>query len=244
MSRGHGTREGAPTSIGRNHAAICVLGVVLNACSGTGTEAPATPASTVRDSSGVTIVENAGLTESHQVSWAIGSEPVVSIGTLEGDERYQLFRVVDALVLNDGRIAVANRGTSEIRTYDPEGRYLDSWGVAGEGPGEFTGLARIARWPGDSLLAWDFQLRRATVFDPEGAVGRSFSLASDDRVTTSELVAVFPGSRLLIRGSFLFGAQDITSGLQRLSRPYGLAGATGEIVASFGDHPAPRRTRS
>lgn len=220
----------------RNAALIGVLGLAPSACGESGAGASASPASTVRDSAGITIVENDRPTESHQVGWTIGSTPDVSIGTLDGDERYQLFRVVDALVLSDGRIAVANRGTSEIRVYDADGQHRDSWGGEGEGPGEFTGLSTMWQWRGDSLLAWDSRVRRATVFDGEGTLGRTFPLNSDDRVATSDLVGVLPDGRLLTRGSFIFTDGDSPSGLQRADRPYSLAGPEGDIEASLGDH--------
>ncbi len=76
------------------------------------------PTSEVRDSAGVAIVLNSGEVGPDGGGWAVDPEPVLSIGTFAGDSLYQLFRVQGAARLPDGRIAVANGGSGEIRVYD------------------------------------------------------------------------------------------------------------------------------
>jgi hypothetical protein len=191
----------------------------------------------VRDSAGVTIVENARPDPSHDVQWVVATEPSLSIGALEGDERYQFFRVADALRLGDGRIVVANRGTSEIRLYDPAGQYLDAWGSTGEGPGEFTNLSLVTRWPGDSLLVWDSRQRRLTVFDASGEVGRTFPFGSNETVNRPEFLDVLADGSLLVAGSAVVTPDEISSGLQRAPRVFGRADHSGQILGSFGTHP-------
>ena len=91
--------------------------------------------SEVRDSAGVTIVENARPAPGSRLVWQIGETPAVSIGTEEGDPGEMLFDVRDATRLADGRIVVANAGTSELRVFAANGTYLETWGGQGEGPG-------------------------------------------------------------------------------------------------------------
>ena len=81
-------------------------------------------------------------------------EPTVSIGQLEGEEPYLLHWAGSFARLPDGRIVVANRGSSEVRMFDASGSHLVSWGGQGEGPGEFMSLSHVAPWPGDSIVAW------------------------------------------------------------------------------------------
>ena len=45
-------------------------------------------------------------------SWTVGPEPTASIGGNDPREDYQLFQVRAAFVLGDGRIIVANAGSS------------------------------------------------------------------------------------------------------------------------------------
>lgn len=122
-----------------------------------------------RDSAGVEIVENDAGLAAAPGQWLVSPDPVAEIGAVDGDAPYQLFRVTSAALLGDGRIVVANAGTHEIRFYDSRGMFLRSVGHAGEGPGEFRSLYDLWAGPGDSIHAWDFQLRRMSTFTPEGS---------------------------------------------------------------------------
>ncbi len=115
-------------------------------------------ATAVRDSAGVRIVESSGPTlgPGDSTFARLDSAPLLSIGVEEGEEPYQLHRVTDVLQLADGRIAVSNSGTQEIRVYDSTGRYLKSAGRKGSGPGEFAEFSSATLYPvADSVLALD-----------------------------------------------------------------------------------------
>ncbi len=137
---------------------------------------PAGVGGEVRDSVGVRIVESVPPPEDSPLAWTLAPEPTVSIGVLEGDDPYLLDRVVDAMRAADGRIVVANQGTHELRVYDAEGIWLESWGGQGQGPGEFEGLIAVEPWPGDSIAAWYGPQRGISVFDAEGNFGRNVTL--------------------------------------------------------------------
>lgn len=68
------------------------------------------------------------------------------------------------------RFIVADYSDKAIKIYDAAGMWVGTFGRAGEGPGEFVSLMS-AQPIGDSILAYDFLLRRLTVFDP--ATGRA-----------------------------------------------------------------------
>jgi len=85
--------------------------------------------------------------------------------------------------LPDGRLVVADQGSNELRVFDASGIHAATWSREGEGPGEFTQLAGIAPWAGDSLIAWNARPPGFTVFDLRGDVGRTFALPRADRVT-------------------------------------------------------------
>ena len=61
-----------------------------------------------------------------------------------------------------GRIVVAQRNPAQVHVLDTTGRLLRSIGRQGRGPGEF--LMPSAVLYGDSVLVWDGQLRRLSVF--------------------------------------------------------------------------------
>ena len=132
--------------------------------------------SEIRDSAGIRIVENPAPPAGSRLGWRIGPEPRVSIGEREGEAPYLLYRVMDATILADGRIVVANSGSDELRFFDSTGSHLASRGGRGEGPGEFEGLHSVAPWAGDSIVAWFAPGMGVSVFDGEGTYGRTIAI--------------------------------------------------------------------
>jgi hypothetical protein len=127
----------------------------------------------VRDSAGVTIVENTGPTWQEGEAWSVSQEPRVDIGVVDGDPNYQLYQARGSLRLRDGRIVVANRGSHDLRWYDEHGTFLRAAGGKGAGPGEFEDLRWMGVLPSDSVVAYDITQRRLSVFDPQGTFIRS-----------------------------------------------------------------------
>lgn len=127
------------------------------------------PATSVRDSAGVEIVENRGRL-AELPTFRLAPEPTLRIGVVEGDERYMLSRLNWALVLSDGRLVVLNGGGLDVRFYDAAGRFLHAVGGPGEGPGEFRRFARAFGGPGDAVFVYDGDLNRVTRISPDGAV--------------------------------------------------------------------------
>jgi hypothetical protein len=70
--------------------------------------------------------------------------------------------------LEDGRIAVLNGGTQEIRFYDATGTYLRSVGGEGEGPGEFESPRDLRRTSDGALRVFDNGRMLVTRFDAQG----------------------------------------------------------------------------
>jgi hypothetical protein len=150
-------------------AIICVLS------SGCG-RAVGSAAAVVRDSAGVRIIENPAPDPNAPALWSVAPTPTVDIGVLEGDEAYQLSQVGGAVRLSDGRIVVANGGSQEVRYFDSTGRHLATVGRKGGGPGEFEQLGSVMALRGDTVAAYDWSLRRVSLFDAAGRFVWSFSL--------------------------------------------------------------------
>jgi hypothetical protein len=101
-------------------------------------------------------------------TWQVDTVAVFQVGHREGEPAYQLYQVVGIAELPDGAVAIANRGSSEIRLYDASGRFVRALGRDGAGPGEFSGLLNlVAR--GDTLYAYDMMFGRLTRFLSSGA---------------------------------------------------------------------------
>jgi hypothetical protein len=147
-------------------------GILSMACGG----GSAAGTAATRDSAGITIVENSGPAWTAANGWRVIDSPSVDIGGRTGEAAYEFDQVTGPLRLSDGRIAVGNGGSKEIRFYDAKGVHQRSSGREGNGPGEYTNVTGIWLGPGDSVAVFDVFVRRVTVLDDTGAVGRSVSL--------------------------------------------------------------------
>ena len=152
---------------------LALLFPFLIAC---GDAASRTSAPVVRDSAGVTIVENSAPLWREGEAWRVSQEHTVNIGVIDGDPVYQLFQARAFLRLGDGRIVIGNRGSHDVRWYDEHGTFLRAAGGKGGGPGEFEDLRWIGLLPGDSVMAYDISHRRLSIFDPQGTFVRSATI--------------------------------------------------------------------
>jgi hypothetical protein len=129
------------------------------------------------DSAGVTVVYNPPAVEA-ELDWMAEPEPRVEIGGSPDDARYQLYRVVDAARLSDGRIVVANGGNYELRLYDGDGVYISAVGREGGGPGEFRRIWGLDVGASDSIYVFDRSLQRVSIFDAQGELARELRIPS------------------------------------------------------------------
>jgi hypothetical protein len=139
-------------------------------CVSCGSEREGSDSFSVRDSAGVRIVGFSAPT----AELRLADQPYVKIGQAEGESVYELFKVKSGFLAEDGRIVLANSGTSEIRIFDGSGRHLQSIGRPGEGPGEFRSLDWVEGAKDGRLVALDLDLRRITIFGPDGDVLSTF----------------------------------------------------------------------
>jgi hypothetical protein len=153
------------------------------------------------DSAGVTVVQNPPAAEA-TLGWTVGPEPQIEIGGAVDDARYQLFRVVDAGRLSDGRIVVANGGTHELRFYDGGGAYVSAVGREGGGPGEFRGISVLEVGRDDSIYVFDRGLQRASNFDAHGQLVRDLRVPSS--IAPLDYVGRFADERWYARNDELF----------------------------------------
>jgi len=90
----------------------------------------------------------------------------VRVGTLDGPEELQHFRVSDAAIRED-ELWVLDGGDAEVRVYGLDGAYRRTLGRRGEGPGELQSPTRLT-FRGDTVVLAGFA--RLTLFSTEGEV--------------------------------------------------------------------------
>jgi hypothetical protein len=98
-------------------------------------------------------------------AWKVSATPMLEIGSADGADPYLFHNAMGVLKLSDGRIAVADMGSSQVRFYDSKGKHLKTIGRAGDGPGEFRQIAGLRRMNGDSILVIEFERASVTTAD-------------------------------------------------------------------------------
>jgi len=143
---------------------VCVVAVAAVAC----VQDRADPPFIVRDSAGVQIVENTGPGTGAADAWRVPEGAAVSLGVLQGDEAQQFSMIGGATRFSDGRIAVLEQLTAELRFFDSAGVHLSTVGGFGEGPGEFRHARALVRLAGDTLAVWDVRDQSINLFSSAG----------------------------------------------------------------------------
>lgn len=151
--------------------ATSLVALILCACSGDGQWM-----GTVRDSAGVAIVENT-LESIWSVSdqWTLEEE--VRIGAVEGDPDYQFGAIGFIAVDSRDRMFVMDAMARHIKVFSSDGRYEQTIGRPGSGPGELGQQAiQLFMGPGDTLVVPDMANQRVNRYAPDGTSLGSFRL--------------------------------------------------------------------
>ena len=119
------------------------------------------------DSAGVRIVTSDPL--GSDAMCALGVEPTFLVGADEDDDALWFTEVAGVARLSDGSVAVADRGTGQVRIFDSDARHSRTMGGRGEGPGEFRTLWGISVLADDTLWATDISSSRHSIFSAEGS---------------------------------------------------------------------------
>lgn len=144
--------------------------------------------------------------------WMLDGSPLFVLGNDEADP---LSSVVGGLLMDSGRVVVADRGNYRVLVVDAEGRTERVvGGEKGEGPLEFATMSIVARWPGDSVFVSDSRMNRYSVFAVATGGGRSTTLRGTEVVPGSALPA--GDGDLWLLGGLRIGPGDFGPGRQRI----------------------------
>lgn len=149
----------------------CLVFLALSACGDPSTSDDIT---FERDGAGVSIVESSP----PFAGWTLDPAPALRIGT-GPEQEYQLSNVVYAGRLSDGGVVVVDGGSSEVRWYDREGRFISRAGGSGEGPGELLRVTGATLTQEDTLVLYDSRNQRLNWFAPDGGAALTRRLELD-----------------------------------------------------------------
>lgn len=136
-----------------------------------------------------------------------------------------------ATFLPDSSLVIADGGLFELTFLEPDGTVRARTGQAGEGPGEYLDITRIAVGPDGAPFVFDWRQRRLTFLDSQGALTDIVRLEQG-----SGLGAAVPLSRLG-SGEVLAALETrptLPPGIQRGPVFLVLANDAGEIVDTLG----------
>jgi hypothetical protein len=152
--------------------------------------APEEPSFTalISDSAGIRILESRD-TGSVDI---LRGPPDRELGTVNSGGPEQFDRIVGLDVLKDGSLVVADQGSGEIRVFPPGGGSPLILGRQGDGPGEFSSLARVFVLEGDSILGFDSRGARYVVFSRDGTPKRTGTLLPPASGGRTQLEGILP----------------------------------------------------
>jgi len=185
---------------------------------------------TVRDSAGVTIVENHAPAWSPDEAWRVSGSPLLEIGTPGAAAHTDFQRIDGGRMLADGRIVVADGGAGNVRMFGPDGTTLWTAGRAGDGPGEYRLIESLGTGPGDSVWVYDYGLRRFTILTFGGETARTAALGGE--LSSVGAVGRLPDGRFVMREFWNSGAggSPLRAGLRRDPTAVALLSANGALL--------------
>lgn len=133
----------------------------------------------VEDGGGVKVVVNPDVPLYGEISLDLEEDLVIGN---EDDENYMFYQVSSIAVDSIGNIYVLERGNCRIQKFNKEGRYLQTIGRKGQGPGEFEEPMRIIVDNDYRIYVEDYRRRIVQVLDRGGEF--IHSIQSNDLLLT------------------------------------------------------------
>ncbi|MDE2874828.1 MAG: 6-bladed beta-propeller [Gemmatimonadota bacterium] len=127
-----------------------------------------------------------------------------------GDSTHLIWSIIQAVPLSDGRIVMlAPEGDTKVLVFEPSGRLSESFGRAGQGPGEFHYPIRLQVLQGDTIAVWDRMFGPVYYFDPSGKLLKERRIDFGALIEATRTDGLHPGESVhwpLPDGSFLVDA--------------------------------------
>ena len=189
----------------RRSSVACFAGTLIAALACDRSKSASADALVVRDSAGISIVENGRADVADVPWWSVDTVPSLAIGALSGDPAVEFAAIGSVGQLPNGMIVVVDgRGEAafEFRFFDSTGKHIATHGRRGEGPGEYHWVSFFGSAGGDTVIAVDFPNRRLNWLSASKGYLRSIrldeerfkQLLGDDATSTAEVLIPFGDS--------------------------------------------------
>jgi hypothetical protein len=151
------------------------------------------------DSAGIEVVSIRFL-DALPERWSAGQRSMLDIGEESGPEDQLLHDVTSAALLEGNRVVLANAGSLELRIYDQQSALDRRIGREGDGPGEFRYPRFVMVLAQDSVLAFDRNHHRLTLFGPAGEFAESWTTRVTDAPPIHDVAGHLTTGEVLLRG--------------------------------------------
>lgn len=185
-----------------------------------------------------TFTEQEGVPIAHTVLDGVlpscdATEEVLRIGSVEGDDATALFGLMAARKLSDGRIALLNAGSSEVRLFSSGGEPELQFGRQGDGPGEFRNVWTLQVLEGDTLVIGNYRPWQFSFFTASGEFVRAVEMRPVVVERPETAFALRGGTRFLV-GEPCCHTGDGFSDRDLTMIQYGPDGTIQDTVGAFG----------
>lgn len=176
---------------------------------------------TVRDSAGVTIVENHDSAWTAETRWSIATEPDLVIGSVDGSvPGTDWGGRIDARAAGD-RVVVSDGQSAELRLFGADGAYLRTLSRQGQGPNELRTVSQLAAFGDTAVAAWDPAGRKVVRFNLE--TGEAVSHATGEPPSDAGDDFPFRGmSPWVLHGWFADGTYLVANEVPGMGLPEGM----------------------
>ena len=157
-------------------------------------------------------------------------ELVRTIGDIYTLDENLAFNSPSDLVMDEaGNIYILDAGNDRIQKFDPEGKFLASFGREGQGPGEFQSPTSLDIDADGNLIVADWRARKIQIFSKEGSLLETITL------TKTPLSKVYALNSGLMATVGTLGYDIEGKGKEPLPKLIRLLDKEGNIEREFGD---------
>jgi len=163
----------------------------------------------------------------------VSLEFVRTIGELETEDENIAFHIPSDIAVDDqGNIYVLDAGNHRIQKFDPEGKYLATFGRRGQGPAEFYLPSSLVLNHQGYMYISDSQNRRVQILKPDGTEHKTITFHQ----TSPGIVRLnSPGELVMGKGGIMIrigGGPSDSEGLPKLIKVLDLEG---NVQREFGE---------